>query len=379
MADSHLTPREQSDRRPELFDHHGRLLHSPRISRRRPGLGKRHVLDAVNRLEAKGYYSIERGTQDATKGTKNSISRYRPNPEEVPSGAPFTTAAQMYQLRRYEEKRFPCAPEKVPRCPEKGSPKGTEYGLRNTAFKDEYGSHYVRASRSQNDDALTDPHFVVLKKLRSYDAWLKAGSNRALTPTERRTLEGWLEYCDEICDRFDSHTGDPIGGMAYRLAQDLAYELDNAEIDRERQAADDRETAARTLERSRPAEGRGDFLRRDFPNEPWSVQDAATTAAIELLKDPERTKEFQAIVGAVTPGRARAASAADHPRPGRAATGRIASTQWPFAGQNPVWRQPDAARASARGRRAFPSQRSSEPSRIRPTIWRSSRSASAKL
>ena len=154
----------------------------------------------------------------------------------------------------------------------------------------------MRASRSQNDDALTDPHFVVLKKLRSYDAWLKAGSNRALTPTERRTLEGWLEYCDEICDRFDSHTGDPIGGMAYRLAQDLAYELDNAEIDRERQAADDRETAARTLERSRPAEGRGDFLRRDFPNEPWSVQDAATTAAIELLKDPERTKEFQAIV-----------------------------------------------------------------------------------
>ena len=39
-----------------------------------------------------------------------------------------------------------------------------------------------------------------------------------------------------------------------------------------------------------------EILRRDFPNEPWSIQDAATTAAIELLKDPERTKEFQAIV-----------------------------------------------------------------------------------
>ena len=79
------------------------------------GMGKRHVLDAVNRLEAKGYYSIERGTRGRpNKGTKNSISRYRPNPEKVPSGAPFGTAAQMYQLRRYEEKRFPYAPRKVP-------------------------------------------------------------------------------------------------------------------------------------------------------------------------------------------------------------------------------------------------------------------------
>jgi hypothetical protein len=42
-----------------------------------------------------------------------------------------------------------------------------------------------------------------------------------------RTLRRWLEICDAACEIHNAHEGDPVGGMAYRLAQELATLLEN--------------------------------------------------------------------------------------------------------------------------------------------------------
>jgi hypothetical protein len=40
-------------------------------------------------------------------------------------------------------------------------------------------------------------------------------------------LQALADYCDSVCEGYDSGTGDPIGGLAYRLASEVGWELNN--------------------------------------------------------------------------------------------------------------------------------------------------------
>jgi DNA-binding MarR family transcriptional regulator len=63
-------------------------------------------------------------------------------------------------------------------------------------------------------------------RLENIEGWLKAGGRR-LTHSEVRSCRSWLELCDQASEIHNAHEGDPIGGWAYRLAQELAALLED--------------------------------------------------------------------------------------------------------------------------------------------------------
>jgi hypothetical protein len=50
---------------------------------------------------------------------------------------------------------------------------------------------------------------------------------KRLTPAQRQTIERWHEDCERLMEEYDSHTGDPIGGRAYRLCHELRGIIDD--------------------------------------------------------------------------------------------------------------------------------------------------------
>jgi Helix-turn-helix domain len=212
------------------------------------GLDKRDVGKILTALETKGWFLVEHGTRGRGK---NHVNRYRPNVEKVESGTPFKTVAQQAAADRAEQEKVAFCPAKGGKTSTKGGNGATLSGLTLSGVLRTDTDDRRSSSRSQSDEAhapdISDPNFIVLKKLQGIDAWLKAGSDRALTSTERRTVEGWLTLCDELCESHDAHTGDPIGGMAYRLAQEVSGCLQEDDERRKRTEAEFKQRQAEVL------------------------------------------------------------------------------------------------------------------------------------
>jgi DNA-binding MarR family transcriptional regulator len=192
-------------------------------------LDKRDVGKILKSLETKGWLIVEHGTRGRGK---NHVNRYRPNAEKVASMTPFKDAVERAEQERAEQEKVAPRHIKGGKTSTKGGAGATLSGLTLSDVLRTDTADLRSASRSQSgEDAHTDPRFLVRRKLESYEQWLKAGSNRPLTPSERKALQGWLEFCAGACEAYDAHTGDPIGGRAYRLAQELSWLLEQSDDD----------------------------------------------------------------------------------------------------------------------------------------------------
>jgi hypothetical protein len=60
----------------------------------------------------------------------------------------------------------------------------------------------------------------VKRHLEHIERWLKAHPD-SCPSSELPRVRQWCSFCDAVNEIYDGHTGDPIGGMAYRLADQL--------------------------------------------------------------------------------------------------------------------------------------------------------------
>jgi Helix-turn-helix domain len=188
-------------------------------------LDKRQVGRALATLESKGWFRVEHGTRGRGK---NHVNRYRPNVEKVTAASPFKAAVTQAEQRRAEQEKVTPVPVKSDSSSPKGDRTVTLSGVSlSGVLRTEPDTLRVSpCSPSNGADTHTAPQFVALKKLKAIAASpLLTSSNHPLTTNQRKTVEGWLHECDQLCELYDSHTGDPIGGMAYRLAQELSGRL----------------------------------------------------------------------------------------------------------------------------------------------------------
>ena len=185
------------------------------------GINKADVARAIKTLSAKGWFFVEHG--NFRLGGKGHVNQYRPNPQRVASAQPFTTAAERVSDSAKGGEMHPKGGEMPP---QRVAPAPTDTASYTESLTD---TAILRmASRSQSDDAidLSDPRSV-MANLKIIERCLAGRPSGTWTGTHAPSPTALLEFCDEACEAYDSHTGDPIGGLAYRLAQDLAYELNN--------------------------------------------------------------------------------------------------------------------------------------------------------
>jgi hypothetical protein len=86
--------------------------------------------------------------------------------------------------------------------------------------------------RSQSDDVMdiSDPQ-CVMGQLNIIERCLAARKPGTWTETHESDLQTLADYCDRPCEVYGTD-GNPIGGNAYRLAQDLGWELNSREATR---------------------------------------------------------------------------------------------------------------------------------------------------
>lgn len=197
------------------------------------GMDKRHVGRVLDSLEAKGWFTIWRGTRGRGK---NHVSRYIPNPEKVPSSAPFRTAANKSAERK---KKVPFDSVKGAFSSLKGTSGGTRYVVslyghpsdENTAELSSASATALRAASPAGDGATIQQHARAddddqkpMPKLQKIQTWLKGLTDRPPTASECETSYRWRDLCLEISEERD--VADPIGRMAQRLADELQDLLD---------------------------------------------------------------------------------------------------------------------------------------------------------
>jgi hypothetical protein len=184
------------------------------------GLDKSNVAKMINSLVAKRWFFVERG--NFRLGGKGHVNQYRPNAERVSSATPFhdhgTTDVP-------DAKGVKTSAKGVKTTAQRVSPATTDTVPYTEST---YTASLRSASHSQSDDAidLSDPQYV-MGQLKLIERCLAARESGTWTEADEPSLQELADYCDEACEAFDSHTGDPIGGLAYRLAQDLGWELNN--------------------------------------------------------------------------------------------------------------------------------------------------------
>jgi hypothetical protein len=189
------------------------------------GIDKRNVGKDLKVLEAKGWFYVDHGTRGRGK---NHVNRYRPNVEKVSSATPFKTAARKAERERLgnvaDQKRCQSIPEKVSEHPVKGVT-GDTLSV-TTISGTEVNTDLLRRSCSPEQACSDPPDFRVLEKLKEIERRLK-GPFRAMTPSaRRRAARSWLDTCEQIFQDYPPHRG-PIGGMAYRLCEELEWVLSN--------------------------------------------------------------------------------------------------------------------------------------------------------
>jgi hypothetical protein len=213
------------------------------------GTDKRDVAKILKQLEAKGWFAIWRGTRGRGK---NHVNRCIPNPQKVPSAAPFKTAVENAKEREKvaPEPPFNVAgnpnppPEKVAFesvkggfSPVKGGARATRYVVSLSGHPSDDDTAALRsasACEQANADMRAAPVSYdgkVMAKLQTIQRWLAAPNHRPCTASELGTIRRWRDWCDEINESHDGHTGDPIGGMAQRLANELDWLLEPIPFD----------------------------------------------------------------------------------------------------------------------------------------------------
>jgi hypothetical protein len=187
------------------------------------GADKRHVHRSIKRLVERGWFFLAPGGYK--HGGRGHVNRYRPNPEKVPSAAPFKTAAV---ARVMERKREGChgGSERVPRGPLNGAYHGDKDGLVN---RDGSYTETTLASLAHHAGACCT-HSIERQQdmawLKNIERFIDAPRHRPYTASELQTLERWRDHCDELDETYDGHTGDGIGGYAGRLRDALTWEIE---------------------------------------------------------------------------------------------------------------------------------------------------------
>jgi hypothetical protein len=182
------------------------------------GIDKSVVCRAVNALEQKGWFTVDRGTY--CHGGRGNPNRYYPQWDNVPSRAPLDDAA--------ERRKGDLTPPPADRArslkgdfapPGKGDVKSTKP---DSLFLNKTCANQ-RAPRSEArmHDSGTQKDVVFLKKR---EAYLKAERHRPFARSELSAIESWRDRCDEIFEERD--LDDPVGRWACRLAGELQYVLE---------------------------------------------------------------------------------------------------------------------------------------------------------
>jgi hypothetical protein len=181
------------------------------------GIDKRHISRALKGLEAKGWFMVERGSRGRGK---NHVNRYRPNVEKVPSGAPFKTVADQVAAERAAREKGPLCSVKGASTSLKGASRGTLSDVSLSDVQRTYPAD-LRSASSFQADADSD-RTSIARQLGKLESLLKAGYPETLASAERaRWAEATYQALDEIIEAHDAHIGDPIGGWAYRLSEDV--------------------------------------------------------------------------------------------------------------------------------------------------------------
>jgi hypothetical protein len=190
------------------------------------GIDKSNVAKAINSLAAKGWFFVEHG--NFRLGGKGHVNHYRPNPERVASATPFAHAASRTCTHVQNPKGGKIGAKGGNSAPQRVAPAPTDTGTLDASYTDTAVLRTAPCSQSKDAHAHKDvQRFVAVRKLDNWERWIKAGSDRSLTPSERKTVETWLAECDQFAETYDAHTGDPVGGRAYRLSMELAWLLES--------------------------------------------------------------------------------------------------------------------------------------------------------
>jgi Helix-turn-helix domain len=191
-------------------------------------LDKRNVGKALDALEAKSWFLIGHGSRGRGR---NHVNHYIPNVEKVSSATPFFDAVRQAQQKRDEREKVSIKPGKGVKTSGKGvtDDTRTDASLTGELRSEPFGASHrrtpdgARHGSAAPDDVFIDPRKAMagLQRTERWLKYLKSEPDRPLTKHEQEIVQQCYDVCVEIAELYDSHTGDPIGGMAYRLCQDL--------------------------------------------------------------------------------------------------------------------------------------------------------------
>jgi DNA-binding MarR family transcriptional regulator len=189
------------------------------------GLDKRDVGKVLASLESKGWFTVRHGSRGRGK---NHVNRYHPNVEKVASMAPFRDAVDRAERARAEREKVAIHPIKGGKNSLKGGTGATLSG--DSLFgvlRTDTASLRSAPLAPRGADGGVASQASPAARLGIIEAHLRDGHPETLPPDARaRWARETYAELTEIDEAFDGYTGDPIGGWAQRLSNEVYHYLD---------------------------------------------------------------------------------------------------------------------------------------------------------